>query len=124
VQPFPLRAKSCPAQDSETVQAAYTSLQLQPPVKLSEALADYSVIKIPETPDTLSFSKGLSRKAQPMIFIPLQNWNWDNGCPWRDEVKAGEAVIISGSESIHFPKTGGCILIVIRLSPFEAGPAR
>jgi hypothetical protein len=81
------------------------------------------VIKIPETPDTLSFGKGLSRKAQPMIFIPLQDWNLDNGCPLEDEIKAGEAVIISGSEPIHFPTSGNCVLIVIRLHPSEADPA-
>lgn len=62
--------------------------------------------------------------AQPMIFIPLQDRNFDNGCPWKDhEVKAGEGVVISGSESIQFPGSGICILIAIRLQPSRPGHA-
>ena len=99
-------------------------MHLQPPDKLSEALEDYSVIKIPETPDILSFSKGLTRKAQPMIFIPLQDWNSNNGSPWKDEIESGAGVVISGSDSIHFPSSGDCVLIVIRLRPSEPGSVR
>jgi hypothetical protein len=121
VQPLPLCAKSCPAQSSGNVHAAYTNMNLQPPDKLNEALADFAVIKIPETPVPLSFSKGLTRKTQPMIFIPLQHWNSNNGSPWKDEIEAGEGVVISGSAPIYFPSSGNCILIVIRLHPSQAG---
>jgi hypothetical protein len=124
VQPLPLRAKSCPAQSSENIHAAYTDMHLQPPDELSEALADYAVIKIPETPEILWFNEGLTREAQPMIFIPLQDWNSNNGSPWKDEIKAGEGVVISGSDSMHFPSSGNCILIVIRLHPSEAGSVK
>ena len=117
MQSLPIRAKTCPAQSSENIHAAYTNTYLQPQDKLSGALADYAVIKIPETPDILSFSKGLTRKAQPMIFIPLQDWNSNNGSPWEDEIEAGEGVAFSGSEPIRFPSSGNCILISIRLHP-------
>ncbi|KEQ57577.1 uncharacterized protein M437DRAFT_89321 [Aureobasidium melanogenum CBS 110374] len=107
------------------ISTAYLSIDLEPPSDLSKALYDWAVIKIPETPDTLSFiKKGLTGMAQPMVFIPLQDWNSENGCPWKDdEVKAGEGVVISGSESIQFPGSGFCILIVIRLQPSGPGHA-
>lgn len=51
-----------------------------------------------------------------MVFIPIENWKSDNGCPWQDtKIEAGEEIVIVGKESIEFPTSGGCVMLVITL---------
>lgn len=55
---------------------------------------------------------------EAVVLIPLDRWSQENGLFVDALIEEGQDICVGGAESIQFPGTGGCILvmIVLRLS--------
>lgn len=50
-----------------------------------------------------------------MVILPLQLWTLENGLFIDGQVKVGQDISLGGAESVRFPGSGGCLVLLLFL---------
>lgn len=88
------------------------------PPPFHEILTAYAICRIRaiDGPQYLQHGiRGKSGREEIVVLLPLQPWTVENGLFIDGQVKVGQDISLGGAESVRFPGTGGCSVLLLFL---------
>lgn len=88
------------------------------PPAFDEIVTAYAICRIRaiDGPQHLQHGiRGISGREEIVVLLPMQPWTVENGLFIESRVEVGQDISLGGAESVRFPGTGGCPVLLLFL---------